>query len=39
MPTLQISLWDLQNLMRKTLWDFPASSLHLKVILALEQWR
>uniref|UniRef100_A0A8B9IIB6 Uncharacterized protein n=1 Tax=Anser cygnoides TaxID=8845 RepID=A0A8B9IIB6_ANSCY len=27
-----------QNLMRKTLWDFPASSLHLKVILALEQW-
>ncbi|KAM9193144.1 maestro heat-like repeat-containing protein family member 2B [Mergus octosetaceus] len=38
MPTLQISWWDLQNLMKTTLWDFPATSLHLKVILALEQW-
>ncbi|XP_068535455.1 maestro heat-like repeat-containing protein family member 2B [Anas acuta] len=28
----------LQNLMKTTLWDFPAASLHLKVILALEQW-
>lgn len=39
MPTWQISGWDLQNLMKTTLWDFPAASLHLKVILALEQWR
>ncbi|XP_066852243.1 maestro heat-like repeat-containing protein family member 2B [Anser cygnoides] len=38
-PVLQHKLLlILQNLMRKTLWDFPASSLHLKVILALEQW-
>ncbi|XP_071893759.1 maestro heat-like repeat-containing protein family member 2B [Anas platyrhynchos] len=28
----------LQNLMKTTLWGFPAASLHLKVILALEQW-
>ncbi|XP_068535919.1 maestro heat-like repeat-containing protein family member 2B [Anas acuta] len=28
----------LQNLMKTTLWEFPAASLHLKVILALEQW-
>ncbi|XP_032042226.1 maestro heat-like repeat-containing protein family member 2B [Aythya fuligula] len=28
----------LQNLLKTTLWDFPAASLHLKVILALEQW-
>ncbi|XP_068535445.1 maestro heat-like repeat-containing protein family member 2B [Anas acuta] len=28
----------LQNLVKTTLWDFPAASLHLKVILALEQW-
>ncbi|XP_035406698.2 maestro heat-like repeat-containing protein family member 2B [Cygnus atratus] len=38
-PVLQHKLLlILQNLMKKTLWDFPASSLHLKVILALEQW-
>ncbi|XP_066852249.1 maestro heat-like repeat-containing protein family member 2B isoform X4 [Anser cygnoides] len=38
-PVLQHKLLlILQNLMRKTLWEFPASSLHLKVILALEQW-
>ncbi|XP_032042123.1 maestro heat-like repeat-containing protein family member 2B [Aythya fuligula] len=28
----------LQNLMKTTVWVFPATSLHLKVILALEQW-
>ncbi|KAI6069728.1 Maestro heat-like repeat-containing protein family member 2B isoform X1 [Aix galericulata] len=28
----------LQNLMKTTFWVFPATSLHLKVILALEQW-
>ena len=39
LPTLTVSLWDLQNLLKKYFLGNPVSPVPLKVVLALEQLR
>ena len=38
-PTLTVSLWDLQDLLKKYYSGIPVSPVPLKVVLALEQLR
>ena len=39
LPTLTVSLWDLQDLLKKYCLGTPVSPVPLKVVLALEQLR
>ena len=39
LPTLTVSLWDLQDLLKKYYSGIPVSPVPLKVVLALEQLR
>ena len=39
LPALTVSLWDLQDLLKKYYLGTPVSPVPLKVVLALEQLR
>ena len=39
LPTLTVSLWDLQDLLKRYYLGIPVSPVPLKVVLALEQLR